>query len=715
MKPVRQVRKRDGRVVDFDEQKIADAIYKAALSVGAEDRFLAEELANVVTLFIDKSFASGIPGIEDVQDMVERVLIETGHARTAKAYILYREKHAKIREAETRVPGPVQRELFAPEPVRCEDAEKERVFPLDRESLARRLGAGADLPEGPAGEVAGAVLDRLRGFGLDRVPASLLGRLVDAELLVRGLLPAFLARGGKSVDREGISAALFPKEPDRGGLPTLRAGRALLRQFSIEELLPRAVASAHLEGRIHVRGLSSPASAFAVALSADAVRLGPVPGSPGLFAPDAVASPRRFAAHLGRVVRQVAEHVSHGVSLPALNFLAAPLLRNLDRTDLREEAWHLLAEMAGAGEVEFGLALSPPPLLAARKARGPGGEPGPEDYASFTATALEFAAALLDARGTGAGLGDRALLPRLAFTLGPDALEDARARPVIERAVAEGLERDPVLFVLDREDLPLIGTARLRAKVEDATRLTDTATLGVTAGSRAVVNLPRAALRAGLGNTGGFLAEAEAAADLALDGLAARERFLRRAAAGPDGSLWPFAGGRGEGARLIDPERSVASLAVAGLNEAVLLSCGLELSDSDEALKLGLRVLRALEDRCRSRRRPGFEPGLDAEEDATLVARFPPLDRAEFPSAAPRLPFLYSAGVGLRADAPVDLALRLDIEGRLAISARTSTVRFVFPVNARPSPESLLALLRKTWSNTRIRQLVIGHGAREWN
>ena len=53
------VRKRDGRVVPFDEGKIADAIYRAALAVGGEDRFLAEELASMVTLFLVKTMGPG--------------------------------------------------------------------------------------------------------------------------------------------------------------------------------------------------------------------------------------------------------------------------------------------------------------------------------------------------------------------------------------------------------------------------------------------------------------------------------------------------------------------------------------------------------------------------------------------------------------------------------------------------------------------------------
>jgi ribonucleoside-triphosphate reductase len=95
---ITKVRKRDGRLVDFDETKISDAIFKSACAVGDGDRFLAEELAGVVTLFLEKSYSGSVPGIEEIQDMVEKVLIETGHARMAKAYILYRERRARARE-----------------------------------------------------------------------------------------------------------------------------------------------------------------------------------------------------------------------------------------------------------------------------------------------------------------------------------------------------------------------------------------------------------------------------------------------------------------------------------------------------------------------------------------------------------------------------------------------------------------------------------------
>ena len=94
-----QIRKRDDRVVPFNESKITDAIFAAAKAVGGEDRQTAMELTLEVMKYLKANFDGTIFGVEDVQDAVEKILIERGHAKTAKAYILYREKRSRIREA----------------------------------------------------------------------------------------------------------------------------------------------------------------------------------------------------------------------------------------------------------------------------------------------------------------------------------------------------------------------------------------------------------------------------------------------------------------------------------------------------------------------------------------------------------------------------------------------------------------------------------------
>ena len=91
--------KRSGQKETFQPQKIADAIFKAAQAVGGEDYARAQQLTEQAVDILRLKFSDRSPGVEDIQDIVERVLIKNGHAKTAKAYILYREKRKGAREA----------------------------------------------------------------------------------------------------------------------------------------------------------------------------------------------------------------------------------------------------------------------------------------------------------------------------------------------------------------------------------------------------------------------------------------------------------------------------------------------------------------------------------------------------------------------------------------------------------------------------------------
>ena len=98
-----KIKKRDGAIVDFQKEKIATAIFRAAEAVGGKDKKIADELAEKVVIYLEElGFSTKkIPTVEDVQDAVEKTLIENQHAKTAKAYIIYRLEHKKIREVKS--------------------------------------------------------------------------------------------------------------------------------------------------------------------------------------------------------------------------------------------------------------------------------------------------------------------------------------------------------------------------------------------------------------------------------------------------------------------------------------------------------------------------------------------------------------------------------------------------------------------------------------
>lgn len=95
-----KIKKRDGSVVDFDAEKITNAIFRAVREVGGDDRKEAERISSLIVKKLEENHrgTDDVPGVEEVQDLVEKVLIEQGHAKTAKAYIIYRHKHAEMRK-----------------------------------------------------------------------------------------------------------------------------------------------------------------------------------------------------------------------------------------------------------------------------------------------------------------------------------------------------------------------------------------------------------------------------------------------------------------------------------------------------------------------------------------------------------------------------------------------------------------------------------------
>jgi len=100
---ITHVIKRSGAIVPFNQERIANAIYRAVVAVGGRDKDTAKALSvQVVEILNQKFSAESIPHIEDVQDVVEKVLIKNGHDKVTKEFILYRDEASKRREAEAR-------------------------------------------------------------------------------------------------------------------------------------------------------------------------------------------------------------------------------------------------------------------------------------------------------------------------------------------------------------------------------------------------------------------------------------------------------------------------------------------------------------------------------------------------------------------------------------------------------------------------------------
>lgn len=100
---VKEIIKRDGSKVLFDPEKVFYAIKKAVIAVGGTDFDRTKYLAQEVIKALEEKFIDTTPSVEDIQDLVEKILINEGHATTAKAYILFRQKRKEFRELATNI------------------------------------------------------------------------------------------------------------------------------------------------------------------------------------------------------------------------------------------------------------------------------------------------------------------------------------------------------------------------------------------------------------------------------------------------------------------------------------------------------------------------------------------------------------------------------------------------------------------------------------
>ncbi|OHA50361.1 MAG: hypothetical protein A3A97_03345 [Candidatus Terrybacteria bacterium RIFCSPLOWO2_01_FULL_40_23] len=97
-KKITHIYKRDGSLVPFEKDKVTRAIYKAAAEIGGHDLELSQSLSDKVVAILENNLPKEIPSVEEIQDIVERVLITEGHDRTSKAFSAYRQKRKELRD-----------------------------------------------------------------------------------------------------------------------------------------------------------------------------------------------------------------------------------------------------------------------------------------------------------------------------------------------------------------------------------------------------------------------------------------------------------------------------------------------------------------------------------------------------------------------------------------------------------------------------------------
>ncbi len=728
---IKTVKKRDGRIVPFDESRITNAIFKAACAVGGSDRSMAEELASLVTLFLEKNYGADVPGIEDIQDLVEKVLIETGHAKTAKAYILYRDRRSRIRE-QMRVRKPKSSMGTTTDIALLVDAgRQDEVQTWDKVKIAHALVKEADLEKALAAEIARAVEEKIFVSGLRRVSTSLIRELVDNELFERGLASRLEMQSVIGMPRYDLQQLIYSKSKENSNITSnnpeainLSIAETTLKQFALKEVFSREVADAHRKAVVHVHDLGYPTRVYCSSHSLEYLKKYGL----ALENLDTSSAPAKHArtltGHLNTFLASMQAYYAGALGVGYINILYAPYVEGMNDETMRQEAQHLIfsgsqSAFSRGGQtlfLDFNIHTGVPNYLKDVAAIGPGGKYTGRTYGEYEETARRFCRALLDVWRAGDANGHVFAFPKCDLHVNDATFKDPRQRELLEYACLIAGENGSPYFVFDRDEVTLAACCRLRTAITDNYMIRNLESMRFCGFQNVTINLPQAAYRAGRGNLKPLLDEIDRAINIAIEAHLQKRRFIEHLMSAPNMPLWQVGKKARDGRRYVDLDKATYIIGLVGLNECVQYFSGEELHESDEALKLGLKITAHMYFRAKEAgKKYDLKFSLEESPAESATRRLAKVDLKLFPEQATRVikgsldddqPY-YTNSIHLRADAPVDLLTRIRKQAKFHPMIESGAIIHAFVGEHLPAPESVLALVEKTFYRTPAAQLTV--------
>lgn len=729
--PFRKVQKRSGDLVDFNIDKISAAIFKAARSVGGEDYNRARELAIKVVNYLYEQRGPHIPTVEEIGDAVEKILIEHGHAQTAKAYIIYREKRAQARRRHAASLKPkvglnrdtTEFALF----VRSSD---DTIRQWDRSRISRALIREANLDQDTAEEIAREVEEIIVTSNVRRVTSSLVRELVNAKLVEHGLEEHRRRHSRLGVPLSDVENLILYKNRENANTPhnpeatNMTLAEWTLKQFALSSVFDPDIADAHTWGDIHLHDLGFINRPYCSGQSLEYVK------KFGLNLPNALSMakparhPETLLAHMVKFSAALQGHFAGAIGWDAVNIFFAPFLVGLSDKEIHQLAQMLVFEysqqnVARGGQAIFSdinLYWEIPPHFADVDAIGPGGNYTGKKYRDYLPEAQRFVRAIFDVYLDGDGSGRPFFFPKPLVHITENFFKAEGALDFLYHISEVAAAKGNTYFVFDRGKTAKISECcRLSFRL-DANDLNDAQTpwkMRYCALQNVTLNLPRVA----------FLANHDDATLFSL--LRQRLEMVVRAHLEKKTFLEKLLSLKSEGPLALltmDPDgepylrlhRATFLVGALGLNEMVQYHLGQELHESEAALKFGLKIIAFLNFECqRLAKENNIRLIIEQTPAESTAYRLAKLDLEFYPDQARQVvkgdigtgAVYYTNSTYLNISIPVDPIDRVYLEGKFHDMIEAGALTHVWLADSQPPKESIANFVLKTFQNTRNAQI----------
>jgi ribonucleoside-triphosphate reductase len=738
---VDKIKKREGYLVEFDENKIYNAILAAMEAVGEMDKDRARKITNHVIYRLEVGFGKKTPLVEEIQDIVEEQLIASGLTGVAKAYIIYRNKRNEIRKKlfvrgkKTEYKNSTEMSLLV------STSARETVIPWNRNKIVDALCKEAEITPTVARKIAKKVEEKIFNLNFDNISTSLIRELVDNELFARGYEKKWMKQKIIGMPSYDLKRLFLSKTKENSNIANnnpeainLAIAENTIKQYMLQEVFSQEVADAHLKGFIHIHDLGYP-RIYCSGHSLEYIKKYGL----NLDNLDTSSSPAKYArtltGHLNTFLSSMQAYYAGALGIAYLNIFYAPYLVGSSYEEMKQEAQYLIFSgsqnaFSRGGQslfLDFNVHLGVPEYLREILAIGPGGQYTGKTYQEYEKEAQLFLKALMEVWKEGDSNGKVFAFPKMDLHIDNDSFQDPQQRELLQYACQIASENGTPYFIFDREGVSLSACCRLKNEITDVRMIKNPEKMRFSGIQNVTINLPQCAYRAfndkncqiNVENQrqlfDSFFQEIEKALKLVIKAHQEKKIFLKQMMESPEGPLWQIGKISPDGKPYVDLEKGTYLVGIIGLNEAIQHLTGQQLHDNDNVYAWGLKTISFLHIKCNEYgEKNRIKLSLEESPAESAAGRLAKIDLKEFPESkkvvkgeALNDECYYTNSIHFAASADIDLLSRIIKQSKFHPLIKSGAIIHAFVGEKKPPAGSIFNLVKKVWENTLSAQLTI--------
>lgn len=593
-------------------------------------------------------------------------------------------------------------------------------------SLIKEAGISFEL----ASDIANAVEARIDRTGLMTVTTAIIREIVDLELLERGLTHAHKRHSHLGIPIWNLEQIINNANKENSNTThnpesiNLTIAETILKEFALRRVFTEDVAEAHYTGDIHLHDLGFIVRPYCGGHSLEYIK------KYGLNLPNvtSVSKPAQHAevliGHLVKMASSLQAHYAGAVGWEAVNIFFAPYL--VDRSDV--EVYQLTQmlifefnQLAGARGsqvvfTDFNLYFNVPKHFANTPAIGPGGRYTGKTYKHYESEAQRFLETMFHVYLKGDAHGKTFFFPKPLLHISEDFFQTPGHEEFFQLACQVASKQGITYFVFDRgNEVTVSQCCRLKLKLNED-QLSQTRApehMRFSALQNVTINLPRIAYKA-QGNDSALFMEINRLLELVARAHLQKREFIQSlvdlGTSGPLGMLTQDTDGK--------PYLKMSELTylagIMGLNELVQFHIGKQLHESEEALKFGLKVISALNLKCKElSNRYGINLVLEESPAESAGYRLAKLDMKYWPTQTHSVikgnfvsgDYYYTNSVHIAVEADVDYIKRVEKQSRFHPLIEAGAIVHVWLGEHEPDPGAIMSFVKKTFQQTQCAQL----------